>query len=441
MSEILTEFTNGLPAEWKLQRVETLCSTCRSGGTPKREEKAYWKDGTIRFAMIEDLTACGLYLSETRERVTEAGIDASSAWIVPPGAVLVSMYATVGETAINTVPLATNQAILALCVLPEHSAEYIAYCISYFRGWLLRRRVESTQKNINKGILTAFELPVPPVDEQRQIAAVLSAVQRAIERQERLIALTAELKKALMHKLFTEGGRGEPLKQTEIGWVPESWDVEPLGALFSRAPSNGLYRPRSDYGRGVLILRIDDFSNDGDIVTSATNRVEAGAEDCQRFGLAKDDIVLNRVNSLSHLGKTALIGDLDEPMLFESNMMRFRVNEQRLRPAFAFRVLNSALCMSQIIGMAKRAVAQSSVNQGDVGRLLIPLPPDVETQDEILTILNALETKSSVHARARVSLDNLFRTLLHQLMTGQVRVHHLDLSALEESVPDTAGAG
>ena len=60
--------------------------------------------------------------------------------------------------------------------------------------------------------------------EQRKIAAVLGLVQRAIEQQERLIALTTELKKALLHKLFTEGLRGEPQKQTEIGPVPESWD-------------------------------------------------------------------------------------------------------------------------------------------------------------------------------------------------------------------------
>lgn len=276
-------------------------------------------------------------------------------------------------------------------------------------------------------------LPLLDLDEQRQIAAVLSAVQRAIERQKRLISLTAELKKALMHKLFTEGTRGEPLKQTEIGLVPESWKVEALGSLFSREPSNGLYRPQSDYGRGTLILRIDDFSNDGDIVTSASSRMEAGKEDFQRFGLAEDDIVLNRVNSLSHLGKTALIGKLDEPMLFESNMMRFRVDEKRFRPAFAFRLLNSAVCKSQIIGIAKRAVAQSSVNQGDVARLLVPLPPDLESQDEILTVLNALETKSLVHVGTRAALTNLFRTLLHQLMTAQIRVHDLDLSALEEA--------
>jgi type I restriction enzyme S subunit len=288
------------------------------------------------------------------------------------------------------------------------------------------------RRSIRKSDFLSIRVPCPPLHEQRRIARVLWMVQRAIERQERLVAFTAELKEAIIHKLFTEGIRGEPQKQTEIGPVPQSWKVEQLRAVLSRSPSNGLYRPHSDYGRGTRILRIDDFSNDGDIVTTARHRVEVREVDCKRFGLGKDDIVLNRVNSLSHLGKTALIGQLDEPMLFESNMMRFRVDEKRLRPAFAFRVLNSAVCKSQIVGLAKRAVAQSSINQGDVGRLLIPVPPDVQTQDEILEILNALEAKSAVHVRTRVSLSNLFHTLVHRLMTAQVSVHDLDLTALEE---------
>ena len=74
----------------------------------------------------------------------------------------------------------------------------------------------------------SLEIPLPPLAEQRKIAAVLGLVQRAIEQQERLIALTTELKKALLHKLFTEGLRGEPQKQTEIGPVPESWEVTRL---------------------------------------------------------------------------------------------------------------------------------------------------------------------------------------------------------------------
>jgi type I restriction enzyme, S subunit len=290
---------------------------------------------------------------------------------------------------------------------------------------------------LNKKDLLPVQVTFPAsLIEQRQIALLLSAVQRAIDRQGRLIALTAELKKALMHTLFTKGTRSEPLKQTEIGPVPESWTVRPLGTLWSRPPSNGLYLPQSSYGRGTLILRIDDFSNDGEVITTASNRVTPNDGDCQRFGLAKNDIVLNRVNSLSHLGKAALIGELAEPLLFESNMMRFRVDEKHLRPVFAFRVLNSTVCKAQIVGAAKRAVAQSSVNQGDVARLLIPLPPDVKTQDQIVDILASVEAKSTAHARTRASLNRLFRMLLHQLMTAQIRVNDADLSALDTEIAE-----
>jgi type I restriction enzyme, S subunit len=81
-------------------------------------------------------------------------------------------------------------------------------------------------------LLKEKSLPRPEKDEQRKIAAVLGLVQRAIEQQKRLIALTTELKKALLQKLVTEGLRGEPQKQTEIGRVPESWEVVSLASLF-----------------------------------------------------------------------------------------------------------------------------------------------------------------------------------------------------------------
>jgi type I restriction enzyme, S subunit len=80
--------------------------------------------------------------------------------------------------------------------------------------------------------LREFKLHIPPLAEQRKIAAVLSLVQRAIEQQERLIALTKELKKALMHKLFTQGLRDEPQKMTQIGPVAESWKVVRLADLL-----------------------------------------------------------------------------------------------------------------------------------------------------------------------------------------------------------------
>jgi type I restriction enzyme S subunit len=232
-----------------------------------------------------------------------------------------------------------------------------------------------------------------------------------------------------MQEPISDDTAGKPEGHTDIGPVPGAWTTEPLKSLFSREPSNGLYRPQSDYGQGMLILRIDDFGNEGDIVTTARNRVDADESDRLRFSLAKNDIVLNRVNSLSHLGKTALIGDITEPMLFESNMMRFRVNEQRIRPDFAFRVLNSDVCKRQLVAMAKRAVAQSSVNQGDVATVQIPLPPLAE-QYQIATVLSAVQRAAERQERLIALTAELKKALMHKLFTEGTRGEPLKQTAI-----------
>ena len=274
--------------------------------------------------------------------------------------------------------------------------------------------------------LREFHLSLPPLPEQKKIAHILSTVQRAIEAQERIIQTTTELKKALMHKLFTEGTRGEPQKQTEIGLIPESWEVVRLGTLFAREPQNGLYKPKKDYGTGTQILRIDDFSNDGDIVATARNRVILSVDEIRIYGLEAGDIVINRVNSLSHLGKTALIGSIDESMVFESNMMRFSVNEAMVRKEYVFKFLNSPLAKRQIIGSAKRAVAQSSISQGDVKAIRISKPSLVE-QAEIAGTLETIELKATTAASKKAAIQDLFRTLLHELMTAKTDVHSSSL--------------
>jgi len=87
------------------------------------------------------------------------------------------------------------------------------------------------RQRLSKEVLGSRLIPLPPLAEQRKIAGVLGVVQRAMEQQERLIALVQELKKALLHQLFTQGLRGKPQKQTEIGPVPQSWDMVPIGSL------------------------------------------------------------------------------------------------------------------------------------------------------------------------------------------------------------------
>ena len=303
---------------------------------------------------------------------------------------------------------------------PQFAVYWFWYAFELGQLYFGRGNV-TTIPNLSRSKLAELPIALPPLPEQKKIAHVLSAVQRAIEAQERIIQTITELKKALMHRLFTAGLHNEPQKQTEIGPVPESWEVVRLGTLFAREPQNGLYKPQKDYGTGTQILRIDDFSNDGDIVATAKNRVILSVDEIRIYSLEAGDIVINRVNSLSHLGKTALIGSADKSMVFESNMMRFSVNEAMVRKEYVFKFLNSPLAKRQIIGSAKRAVAQSSINQGDVRAIQIPKPSLAE-QSEIAGTLETIELKTATAVSKRGVLQDLFHTLLHELMTAKIRV-------------------
>jgi type I restriction enzyme S subunit len=150
----------------------------------------------------------------------------------------------------------------------------------------------------------------------------------------------------------------------------------------------------------------------------------------ETYGLEPGDIVINRVNSLSHLGKTALIGNISGEMVFESNMMRFSVDESQVQKEYAFKLLNSPLTKKQVIGTAKRAVAQSSINQGDVKSIIVPTP-SLEEQREIVTALDATEAKIAHSFGKAAVLRGLFRTLLQELMTAKTRVHELELPGLD----------
>ena len=272
---------------------------------------------------------------------------------------------------------------------------------------------------------------LPPLAEQRAIAHVLRAVQRAKEAAEAVVASARQLKRSLLRHLFTYGpvpvaeADRVPLKETEIGPIPEHWELKPLGQLIGDGPQNGLYKHASHYGEGTPILRIDAF-NDGDIVTGRGLKcLRLTDEERATYALRAGDLVVNRVNgSVDILAKWALIGELTEPTVFESNMMRFRTTDD-ISPTFMVRFFQSPIAKAQIRNKA-RIIHQASINQQDLKSMLVPVPPQAE-RDAITAALHASEQKLAVE-QARVSaLGEVFRSLLRDLMTGRVRVHELGL--------------
>lgn len=191
-----------VPEHWEVIRLGEVAEYMKAGGTPSRKEPRYWEGG-IPFVLIEDMTSCGLYLRSTKETISPKGLENSSAWLVPPGSLLLSMYATIGETAVNMIPVATNQAILAMIPKPIFCAEFGAYLLKFYAGKLVQRNVQSTQKNVNKGIVEQFPIPLPPPFEQREIASILQTVDGKIGAEDARKQALDALFKTLLHYLMT----------------------------------------------------------------------------------------------------------------------------------------------------------------------------------------------------------------------------------------------
>jgi len=212
---------------------------------------------------------------------------------------------------------------------PQFGVYWLWYAFDVAKLYFGRGNV-TTIPNLSQSKLAELPMALPPLPEQKKISHILSTVQRAIEAQERIIQTTTELKKALMHKLFTEGLRNEPQKQTEIGPVPESWEVVELGELLEIA-QYGLSVKGNPEGNYPILRMTNQV--DGQIVGRNLQFVEISDSEFEKFKVERGDILFNRTNSLELVGRTAIF-DTEGQFVFASYLIRLRTEERKLNPFF-----------------------------------------------------------------------------------------------------------
>ena len=281
------------------------------------------------------------------------------------------------------------------------------------------------KKGVNGSILSNLLLPLPPLPEQKKIAYILSTVQRAIEAQERIIQITTELKKALMHKLFTEGLRNEPQKQTEIGPIPESWEVNRLietVEFIDYGVSQAI--PKTPTPSGVKIVSTADIDKQGNLHYWKIRRIIAPEKTVNRLVLKDGDVLFNWRNSAELIGKSTIFEEQNEPHIFASFILRICTGEKKSHNYFLKHLMNHYREKGVFVKLARRAVNQANYNKNEISSLKIPSPTYFE-QVEIANVIHGVEEKMQKHQEKKDALQSLFRTLLHELMTAKTRIQDL----------------
>lgn len=281
------------------------------------------------------------------------------------------------------------------------------------------------------------KIPLPPLDEQRRIAAILWKVQRAIEVQEQLIATVRELKQAAMRQLFTRGLRGEAQKETEIGMVPESWEVVPLGRLGRIGNGSTPKRDNQAFWRGGTTPWLNSGKIHEGVIEAADQFVtDMAVSECHLPIVRAGSILVAITGQGKTLGNVARV-NFDTTV--NQHLAYLMFSDVQVDADFVRYFLASRYDALRAIGSAGGST-KGAITCADLKQFLVPRPPTLPEQHEIATALQTIDRKLAHHERKRDTLQELFKTLLHELMTGRIRVHELDIDITTLAGESTGGA-
>jgi type I restriction enzyme S subunit len=285
---------------------------------------------------------------------------------------------------------------------------------------------KAIQKSLNNDDIANLEIPLPPLPIQQKVVKILDTIQEAIDIQDKIIEKTKELKKSLMAELFKYGApsfrKGRKLKKTEIGEIPEDWEVVRLEEVVNDL-INGFPTGERDEN-GILQLRMDSITSDGKI------NLEAGVKVPRRIGienyfLREGDILFNNTNSIDLVGKTALFRGEFKECVFSNHLTRIRVDLNKTLPEWVFYILFRNWELKLFKNLATRRVGQADINRNVLKNLKLPLPPLPE-QKEIAEILQTVDQKIDIERRKKELYEELFKTMLNKIMNQEIDLESLN---------------
>lgn len=391
-------------------------------------------DGTLSFTDVAELE---VELSQFKKRALEKGdiiLERSGGGPKQPVGRVVLFNLNYNNYSFSNFTTVIRVLYQDVC-LPKHLQLFLLYL--YQSGYTEQIQSRTTGiRNLNFTEYKKIKVPLPPLPEQQRIAAVLSAVQEAKEKTEDVIKATRELKKSMMKHLFTYGpvpldeAENVPLKETEIGLIPEHWEVVKLGALYNSKVikiQNGF--PCGNWNEdciGVPHIRPFNISEEGKVIFNNLKYIQTN-KNIEQYILRDKDIIFNNTNSEELVGKTAFWNNEGKYVLSNHmTIIRILHDNDVISQKYLASYLHKKWFDGLYLGLCRRHVNQASISLARLKEIQVPLPT-IPEQQKIAQILSALDEKIEAEENKRKALEGLFKSLLSNLMTGKIRTKNLEV--------------
>jgi len=382
---------------WKPHRLDQLGTVARGKSRHRPRNDPVLYGGQWPFFQTGDVKAAELYLREFTQTYSDTGLAQSKLW--PTGTLCITIAANIADTAILAIPGCFPDSVVGFIADPQKAeARFIKYCIDTLKQGMQNASHGTTQDNLSVDKLLTFDFVVPPVDEQRRIASILSAYDDLIENNTRRIAILDEMARRLYEEWFVRfrfpGHEGVRMVESELGLVPEGWDVVRLDQVL--VLQRGFDLPKQDRAEGSFPI------------VSATG-VSGSHSDCKVTG---PGVVTGRSGSL---GTVMYIEGDFWPLNTTLWVKQFLVGS----PLYAFFVLQGI----DLAGFNSGA-AVPTLNRNDIHGLPVVRPP-AEVLRQFDNVAHPIVTLKNRLLTANTNLRTTRDLLLPKLISGELDVSKL----------------
>ncbi|KAB1948268.1 restriction endonuclease subunit S [Brevibacterium linens] len=372
------------------------------GRTPPRSDPRYW-GGSNPWASISDLNQ-GLLITRTKEGITEEGAHAGK--LVQPGTVLISFKLSIGKVSIAGIPLYTNEAIAALPIKYPSTLD-ARYLLRYLESLSLEEGANRAAmgRTLNKKTLSELPVPLPPLDEQRRIAAILDKADAIRQKRRQAIAHLDTLTQSIFRDRFLQD---------------RQWESAPLGSISEI--SSGITKGRktsSALTQSAPYLAVANVQ-DGKLDLTNLKSIEVSDEELEKYKLQGDDLVLTEGGDPDKLGRGTIWRDELPVCLHQNHIFRIRLpKDSNLEVEFLSAYIASWPAKAYFLRSAKQTTGIASINKTQLSKVPIPLPPII-FQREFTKLSQQVRIQIAEHERALELADQSFSSLQSRAFRGEL---------------------
>ena len=421
------EWIGKIPSHWDCVRLKFYCAPLKSGGTPKSDDQRFYSSEGTPWVAISDMSST-TFIYDTEKHLTKEGIEDKRLVIYPVGTLLYSIYATLGKVSELKVPACINQAILAISPKSEYNRVYFRYCLQTQEQFVFSLSNGNTQNNLNADKVANFNLVLPPLSEQQNIATYLEEkcgeIDKAIATQEKRVELLKELRQNIITQAVTRGIHPDaPLKDSGVEWigeVPEHWEVMKTSLIYSNigsgttpSTSNTAYYTEGE--DGFFWLQTGDL-NDGEINNTSKKITEIAIKECNLKFYPVNSVVIAMYGAT--IGKVGLL----KIKTATNQACCVLPHSNKMIPNFSFYLYLSAKTPMLLEAMGG---GQPNISQDIIKKLRIPVPP-LSEQQEIVSYIESQTArldKSIEKAEHQIELlQELKQSVITEVVTGKRKV-------------------